>query len=352
MSKDGVFRIPEPLKQTLMLTSEHMISAVEQLGRRIPDFDKFFPNFDPDAEIPAPYTFIYHSIPLFDHVVPHLTPLGIELLEMLNENVLASHGKEYLAAKQYQAKGIVSRRLVKYLVRPGDVLVSTQDSVPLAYVATTWAKEEAYKEDVSNPDEGRLHKITAEKHKGPKIRTYNFRVAAWSWAFDGSFEQKRITIQIQLKVGDEDDEVSITSLNYFPLRFDTNGLQQLLEERGNIFWKCRTKRLVSYSDDDNVGLNSVSIRQKPYTMLHHQLIPRQVDERYMIDINTYKTLHRDSQLWKTPLRPDIDAEAMAKDTPPGSGSLLVFPSTVIGFNLRTKTWRTHSILRPSPCKPL
>ena len=219
MSKDGVFRIPKPLKQTLMLTSEHMVSAAEQLGRRIPDFDNLSPNFDPYAEIPAPYTFIYHSIPLFDHVVPHLTPLGIELLEMLNENVLASHGKEYLAAKQYQAKGIVSRRLVKYLVRLGDVLVSTQDSVLLAYVATTWAKEEAYKEDVSNPDEGRLHKINAEKRKGPKIRTYNFRVAAWSWAFDGPFEQKRITIQIQLKVGDEDNKVSITSRNYFPLRF-------------------------------------------------------------------------------------------------------------------------------------
>ena len=266
MSKDGVFRIPEPSKQTLLLTSEHMISAVEQLARQIPDFAKIFPNFNPEKEIPAPYMFIYYSMPLFDYVVPHLTPLQNELLEMLNESVLASHGEEYRAAKQRQVKGMVSRRLLKYLVRPGDILVGTQDNVPQAYVATSWAKEaKGYDKEIPNPDEGRSHKINAQKNQGPRLRTYRFEVAAWSWAFDGSFEKKRNTLEFQLKVGHEDDEVRITSLNYFPLRFDKGGLQEILERRGKMFWECRTKHLISYSDDDNSIMGSVSVR---YESLH------------------------------------------------------------------------------------
>ena len=270
MSKDGVFRIPEPSKQALYLTSDHMIKAVEQLARHIPDFAKLFPNFNPEKEISAPYMFIYHSIPLFDHVLPHITPLEKELLDMLVESVIASHGKEYKAAKQCQNKGIVSRRLVKYLVRPGDVLVRTEDNVPRAYVAVSWAREgKVDDEEKTNPREGRSHKINAQKDQGPRIREYRFDVVVWSWAFNGSFRKERETLQIQLKVGDEDDEVSITSLNYFPLRFDKGGLQGLLEKRGKMFWKCRTKHLVSYSDDDNSVLGSVSSLQKDHTMLYH-----------------------------------------------------------------------------------
>ena len=270
MSKDGVFRIPEPSQQALLLTSDHMLTAVEQLARHVPNFAKLFPTFNPEKEISAPYMFIYHSMPLFDHVLPHITPLQRELLDMLMDSVFASHGMEYKAAKQCQNKGIVSRRLVKYLVRPGDLLVRTQDNVPRAYVATSWAREqEADEEKEITPEEGRSHKINAHKDQGPRIRTYRFDVAVWSWEFNGSFHKKKETIQIRLKVSDEDDEVSITSLNYFPLRFDKGDLQRLLEERGKMFWKCRMQHLVSYSDADNSVLGSVSTLHKDYTMLHH-----------------------------------------------------------------------------------
>ena len=274
MSKDGVFRIPEPSKQALYLTSDHMVSAVEQLARYIPDFAKLFPYFNPDKEISAPYMFIYHSMPLFDHVLPRITPLENELLDMLMESVLASHGEEYKAAKQCQKKGIVSRRLVKYLVRPGDVLVRTQDNVPRAYVATSWARErEVDDEKKTKSDEGRSHGINAQKDQRSSIRTYRFDVEVWSWAFNGWFQKKREIVQIQLKVGDEDDEVSITSLNYFPLRFDKGGLQGLLEKRGEMFWQCRTKHLVSYSDDDNSVLGSVSTLQSitPCYIIYNKL---------------------------------------------------------------------------------
>lgn len=263
MSKDGIFRIPEPTKQTLVLNSEHLILAVERLGENIPDFANFFPNFDPDREIPAPYVFIYHSMRLFDYVVPHLLHLEHDLLEQLNESVLASHGQNTRCCKAPRSQRYVSRRLVKYLVRPSDVLVRTQDFVPHAYVATTWAKEGKPDREASRKsEEGRPLTLNAEKNQGPRKRTYILEVAAWSWAFDGSFVKKRTTIKIQLKVGDEDDEVRIDSLNYFPLRFDEGGLHKLHEVRGKMFWRCCTKRFVSYSDDETFVLGSVSVRQK------------------------------------------------------------------------------------------
>lgn len=63
-------------------------------------------------------------------------------------------------------------------------------------------------------------------------------------------------------MGDEDDEVRIDSLNCFPLRFDEGGLHNLHEVIGKMFWKCRTKRFVSYLDDETFVLGSVSVRQK------------------------------------------------------------------------------------------
>lgn len=144
--------------------------------------------------------FIYPSMPLLDHVVPHLTPLEHDLLGQLNESVLAGHGKENVAAKRRAAKGMVSRRLVIYLVRPGDVLVRTQDAVPHAYVARTWAKEEKPDREGSRKlEEGRPVMLNAEKNQGPRKRTYKFEVAAWSWAFDGSFRKSGLQSRFSSK---------------------------------------------------------------------------------------------------------------------------------------------------------
>lgn len=60
----------------------------------------------------------------------------------------------------------------------------------------------------------------------------------------------------------------------------------------------------------------------------------------MIDISTYKTLHPESASNREDivLEPVIDARAMANDDPPEGDSLLLFPPTFTGFNLRSKRW--------------
>ena len=66
----------------------------------------------------------------------------------------------------------------------------------------------------------------------------------------------------------------------------------------------------------------------------------------MIDYATYKQLHSDPQTLKKAFphlhvknRQEISAETMELDEPPGLPERLVFPNTIIGYNLRLKKWR-------------
>ena len=58
----------------------------------------------------------------------------------------------------------------------------------------------------------------------------------------------------------------------------------------------------------------------------------------MIDIQTYKTLHPDSTLAHSQLTSDFPPEVMAQDRPPEGDYLLLFPSSIQGYNLRVKKW--------------
>jgi hypothetical protein len=57
----------------------------------------------------------------------------------------------------------------------------------------------------------------------------------------------------------------------------------------------------------------------------------------MIDMATYRKLHSES-VTREPAQDDIGPEAMAQEDPPGDGQNLLFPSRIIGYNLRLKKW--------------
>ncbi|KAJ9151974.1 AAA family ATPase [Pleurostoma richardsiae] len=68
-------------------------------------------------------------------------------------------------------------------------------------------------------------------------------------------------------------------------------------------------------------------------------------ERFMIDYVTYKQLHSDPQTLKKAFphlnvrdRKEISPEMMELDEPPPFPEGLVFPPTIIGYNLRQKKW--------------
>ena len=58
----------------------------------------------------------------------------------------------------------------------------------------------------------------------------------------------------------------------------------------------------------------------------------------MIDIETYKTLHPNGVLAQSRHNSDMKPEVMARDQPPEGETILVFPPSLIGYNLRLKKW--------------
>lgn len=78
-------------------------------------------------------------------------------------------------------------------------------------------------------------------------------------------------------------------------------------------------------------------------------------ERFMVDFQIYKELHRDSLRFQMLYKDDDDdddddedsddrverrmsSDEMESETPPSGPNIYVFPGTVPGYNLRSKKW--------------
>ena len=265
-SKDGVFRQPKPHSEYLRLISEHLIDAVSILVDQVPDFDKLFRDFEPTADMPAPYLEIYYAIPLLEDVMAEMSPIQAQLLDQLSSSIIKSYGEEYRNAKRLFSKGLVTSQLMKYLVKPGDVLVRKENTQ--GFIASSWA--ELYNAQSEYEDTANTPRVPYESYKRQHLSnedsteklSYEWKIKAWSWAFDGVFQATRVTLTLKLRVTFEGDEVDISELNVFPLAYSQgNALQDKLKARGAMFWKCRQKHIVSYSVSPDADLSNVSEHQ-------------------------------------------------------------------------------------------
>ena len=85
-----------------------------------------------------------------------------------------------------------------------------------------------------------------------------WKVEVWSWKFDGNFEKAPSSVQIKLSTAEEDQEVEIDSLNYFPIRYDKNETEEKLKSRGRMFWKCRKRFFAMYQEPGYGSFSNVS----------------------------------------------------------------------------------------------
>lgn len=66
----------------------------------------------------------------------------------------------------------------------------------------------------------------------------------------------------------------------------------------------------------------------------------------MVDYEIYKEIHGESKQYRLPYRQagndedpeQIDSEEMKSDEPPTAPEIYVFPTTIPGFNMRSKKW--------------
>ncbi|KAJ5806405.1 uncharacterized protein N7503_004007 [Penicillium pulvis] len=116
-----------------------------------------------------------------------------------------------------------------------------------------------------------------------------------------------------------DEAQPICCLSVFPLRYAPEAVREILIRRASTFWKCRDRRLVSYHGERSGG--GVDM----------------MDERYMIDMDSYKKLHPSVS---PPLESSTDLtgiSAAAINDPNGKYQFLL-PLHIKGYNLRQKGW--------------
>jgi len=127
----------------LALISERASTAVPKLQQSVTRFASRSPDFDPKESILAPYMFIYYRLPNLERTHRHCSAIETELLKQLVDSVQANGGEEFNEAKSYDARSVVSRKTMEYLIRPGNVLVQYSGTSATGFMAASWATESA-----------------------------------------------------------------------------------------------------------------------------------------------------------------------------------------------------------------
>ncbi|KAM0544894.1 hypothetical protein ACHAO7_008553 [Fusarium culmorum] len=308
---------PKPAWEVVQPLSEQMIAALDEFVDSHPTFRDKFPGWRSTDPINSPFLFWYcyraaTDLQAMDE--PHRKQMTL-LTEWIDNNYSEMHA----AVEDKFSQGFVSEATMPFFIRPGEVLVSMNERGISGHIAETW------------PTQGLTNYASPSHPNGPRKVTQRWSVGAWSYGYDGKFYKNSTVLTISLEFDEDSPDVSIVKVNILPIRFGNKDFRTKLERRGRTMWACKGRNLIAYNDISENNLSSEG-------------------ERYMIDFNTYKQLHSDSHKFKmaypsltNPYRKEMEPSVMESDEPPEGAELFVFPSTVVGYNLRQKKWQDLQI---------
>ena len=203
------------VSQTLTMSLMTLV-ATNQLGE-----------WNQERNLKAPYDYFYH----FRHDLRQLSKIQLQELDRRELDVLLDYidltqGKKFDEVDDLFESGKVRREYFGKLFRPNELIVTTQEGHPRAFMA-----DKAYVNDMSD------RRIALERQ--------SITLECWTWDFDGSFRKKPSQLQVAWPQT-LSPTIPITSLSAWPLRLDQSDMRERLDKRGKYFWKCRYKALVSY----------------------------------------------------------------------------------------------------------
>jgi len=174
--------------------------------------------WDIPEHLEAPYVQFYHvreTMRLISSSV--VDTAGLSHINVLLEYLDFSFGAEYEEANDLFDRGSVNLKHLPKLFRANDIVVANEYGQP------------------------RCYNTSLCQAKGRSVS-----IGCSTWSFDGSF--RKIEDHLSVKwLHDDDDEVPITSLGVYPLRYDMAGLRDRLLTRGSTSWSCRGRRFISYA---------------------------------------------------------------------------------------------------------
>lgn len=243
---------PEPLhyREHVQLQSQAMVEALQEFLSLQPRFWDNFPYFNARAPIIAPYIFwfMYRST----DALQQLQPAHRDLMHMLTSWIDENYANKYVEAEAHLAKGVVTLRTMPFITYPGDILIWKEKARLKA--AMTSALLTQTSETILYWDSSQVMWSDDRPERGTKKGEFSttWSVEAWNYKFIGQFLRERVPIEFKFKAASLDQEVEISKLAVYPLRFADEKTKLQLETRGRTFWSCRTRNLVSYTGDEGI----------------------------------------------------------------------------------------------------
>lgn len=206
-------------------TTERVYPISQELKTGIARLEKLYPQYESNDEdelqsLMSPYLGIYHLRKnLHEGLLDTFHDLSenqIVHVKLLVDYILTSHAQEYHEADHEFVNFLVTKSHFSKLYALQEIIVQQTNEGPIGLVISKILRNTAQRIDLE----------------------------CWGWEFDGQFHKQNRPVTISWP--SEDDEVSLTDLGVFPLRTANKDLRELLEMRGQQFWKCRKRRLMEY----------------------------------------------------------------------------------------------------------
>ncbi|PQE27770.1 hypothetical protein CJF31_00009998 [Rutstroemia sp. NJR-2017a BVV2] len=283
--------------------------------------DGFYPTFEVGQEIPAPFFWYYHDRAFWKEQTPQLSGDEKRHVDLFLQYLEINWGKTYAKVDRLLGEKLITMKYLAYIYPPGKPLIQTksndgrENEMTRVYIQDAWLSAAA---PVPPNAKAPLSQFRDRKHRS--CRTLN----AYSWSFDGSFQETRETLSV-FYPDHSNEPFPIRGLNIYPLSFAEEGMEASIRARGRVFWSCREQRYVSYTENNSTV-------------------------RYMIDMAAYRKMHPPKSTYNQPtkLRDDLGPAKMSQDEPPDGDFCLLLPSTIDGFNMNEKKWRTLQVDKISP----
>ena len=285
-ASERLVHLPQYTSETIRPVEKSLIEAIKTLLGSKQEYADILRELSTTFELAAPYLFIYYSRKSLKLFLDSLPLIAKPQLSLLSDFVTEEYGDEYSAADSLLSQGKISPEHVRYLFKPGDLLVSRVDGQYMGYVSTSWPKI-SYDKQVSpmratSSGNGTALSLygsqDAEARMATKKVTVNVcRVSVWHWDFDGNFQRIHKLLELAHPAIEDGKnaadikgkgmaatqgkeykrglgEKNISDLNIFPMRFAPAEIVDKCRRRGKTFWKCRTRNFVSYRDS---GMESI-----------------------------------------------------------------------------------------------
>ena len=289
LSRDKAALLPKHTSETVRPVNKDLIEASMALLKSQQEYSELLSGFSASVELPAPYLFIYHSRRNLEKFQDSLPTHAQAQLSLLLRYVTEEYADEYAAADSLLSRNKISPQHLRYLFKPGDLLVSRVDGQYMGFVSTSWpsissdkvvSSERASRSHIGTPlflydPHDSQARITTDK-----VTVHVCKLDVWHWAFDGNFQRQYETLLLEIPAAkdDRDDtdingkktaevqgekpktdigENKISDLNVFPMQFASAEIVDKCRRRGRTFWKCRTRSYVSYQDAERDSIQNL-----------------------------------------------------------------------------------------------